>query len=142
EILADPPGLAFIQLPVAYLDRVEPRPLEDFVAIDVDNLLDRARVNACETADALDELPLRLIRIGAPTAAAPASHTPISQARERILGLLPGIRRIVDRVLHFVLVLRIDVAGIQGRAGPVSLERVKRESDQEQQRHDFHTASV
>ena len=87
--IADPQGLAFIQLPVANLDRIEPRPLEDFVAIDVDDLLDRARVNAREAADALDELPLGLVRIGAPTAAAVAPQTAIAQARKRVRRRLP-----------------------------------------------------
>src|SRR5439155_7306040 len=34
EVLADPPGLPVIQLPVANLDRIEPWPLENLVAID------------------------------------------------------------------------------------------------------------
>src|SRR5262245_64094935 len=69
QILADPPGLAVIQLPIANLDRIEPRTIVDFVAVDIDDLLDRARVDARVPANGLDELSLRLVRVGAPTAA-------------------------------------------------------------------------
>src|SRR5438270_9444608 len=68
KIVAKPLGLAVIELPVTNLHSIKPRPVEDFIAVNIDDLLDRTRVDAGKTADTLHELALGFIRVGTPTA--------------------------------------------------------------------------
>ena len=76
EILPQPPRLRLGERPVAHAHGIDPRPIENLVAIDVDDLLDASRVNPREAPQALHKLPFGLIRVGAPTRPAP---TPVAE---------------------------------------------------------------
>ena len=114
EVIAQPLGVGFAQLPVSNLDRIEPGPLEHLVALDVDDLLDRSCIDPGEPPDPLHEMALRRVGVGAPTTSPSASETaaaetaiiPIAQPRKGELFLHPSVRRIfISRTLHLTLVI-------------------------------------
>ena len=109
EVFSEARRLRVGEDPVAHAHRIEKWPVEDLVAIDIDNFLDRARVDARQAANGLHEEALGFVGIGAPAGKAAevaVARRTETQAGESELGLLPGVRRVVDRVLHLALVLR------------------------------------
>jgi len=108
EELAEADGLGVRYAPIADTDCVDPWPIEQLVAFDVNNLFHAARVDAGEAPQSGDELPLALVGIDPPARYA-APTTPIArrlvpQPRKSELGFLPRIRRISRRVLHLAFV--------------------------------------
>ena len=61
EVIAKTFGLGVADGPVANLDRVQPRPVVDFIGIDIDDFFHGTGVDAGQTANALDELPLGFV---------------------------------------------------------------------------------
>src|SRR3954465_5170333 len=106
---------------MAHFDRIEPRPFENFIAIDVADLLDGSRINAGKPPDAPHQMTLGGVRIGAPAVTTPAASKAESSPTAKIsipeagkgeFSFYPGIRRIFcSRTLHFPLVgLRASLA--------------------------------
>ena len=118
EVFPQTRGLGIGEDPIADADGIQEGPVEDFVAVDVHDLLDGAGVDAGEAADRLHEEALGFVGIGAPAGEAAevgiAGGT-VAQAGEGKFGLFPGVGRIVDRVLHFALELRPAILSVTGR---------------------------
>src|SRR5437870_2562128 len=87
QIFAKSAALVIGELPVPDLDTIHPWPVENLVTIEIDHLLNRARVQAREAADALHELAVGLGVIDGPSAA----RAPVAAVRTR--GIVePGKR--------------------------------------------------
>src|SRR5258706_15799269 len=107
KVIAQALGLGVAQLPMANFDGVNPRPIEDFIAVDIYDLFDRSCVNARQPPHALRELALGLIRVRTPigTAAATQRGT-VTEPGKGKLCFLVSVRRIFGGVLHLALVCR------------------------------------
>ena len=90
QILAQLGRLCVRQIPVADLDGVQPWPIEDIVAVvEIDGLLDRARVDRGQPADHLGHVPVGARVVDRPAGAAvyatrcPSRSVRVHQTRER-----------------------------------------------------------
>src|SRR5262249_44320407 len=68
EILTELPALRIRETPVSDLNGVDPRVIEYFVAIEVNDLFHGSGMNAAQSADTLEELAVGLGIVGGPTA--------------------------------------------------------------------------
>src|SRR6202030_4210365 len=72
KVIAQAAGLGVAQLPMPNFNGVNPRPIEDFIAVDINDLFDRSCVDSRQPPHALRELALGLIRVRTPTGPAAA----------------------------------------------------------------------
>src|SRR5258706_10396154 len=107
KVIAQALGLGVAQLPMANCDGVNPRPIEDFIAVDIYDLCDRSCVNARQPPHALRELALGLIRVRTPTGPAAATQRgTVTEPGKGKLCFLISVGWIFGGVLHLVLVCR------------------------------------
>ena len=120
QILAHFGAFGVGQVRVTHFDRIDPRPIENFVAVEVHYLFGRTSVDAGEAAHALHKLAVGLRVIGGPTAdlakdtGVPAGR--VHEAGEGPFGLFIGIgghRNVV--VFHCGKLAESGLEGEQGR---------------------------
>src|SRR5258708_6489059 len=107
KVIAQALGLGVAKLPMPNFNGVNPRPIKDFIAIDINDLFDRSCVDSRQSPHALRELTLGLIRVRTPTGpAAAAQRGTVTEPGKGKLCFLESVGWIFRGVLHLALVFR------------------------------------